>query len=241
MLQVGCASAASTVTSASCSALRPRNGPPLAVSRRRSTSRSAATDERRHWCSAQCSLSTGTSSAPGTSRSGCTTGPAAIRLSLLARARRLPERSVSIVTARPANPTTPLTTTSAGSATRARSATTSTPGKRRRDLATGGFIGHRHQRRRATPRLLDHGSGRTPHRQRHDLVRAGHAGILGLDDLDRLGADRSGRPGDRHAGRRRHQLLRAPSRVRPRASGSTPRAARTGTRRNGPARHRGPG
>ena len=39
---------------------------------------------------AQCSLSTGTSSAPGVARSGCTTGPAAIRLSLLARASRLP-------------------------------------------------------------------------------------------------------------------------------------------------------
>ena len=48
---------------------------------------------------AQCSLSTGTSSAPGVARSGCTTGPAAIRLSLLARARRLPARSVAIVTA----------------------------------------------------------------------------------------------------------------------------------------------
>ena len=41
---------------------------------------SNAIDERRHWCTAQCSLSTGTSSAPGVERSGCTTGPAAIRL-----------------------------------------------------------------------------------------------------------------------------------------------------------------
>ena len=91
---VGWASASSTVTSASSSAVRPRNGPPLAVSTSRATSRSASTDERRHWWTAQCSLSTGTSSAPGVGRSGCTTGPAAIRLSLLASARRLPARSV---------------------------------------------------------------------------------------------------------------------------------------------------
>ena len=65
MLHVGWASAASTVTSASSAADRPRNGPPLAVSTSRATSRPASADERRHWCSAQCSLSTGTSSAPG--------------------------------------------------------------------------------------------------------------------------------------------------------------------------------
>ena len=87
---VGWANASSIDTSARLAALRPRNGPPLAVSTTRDTSRSALTDERRHWWTAQCSLSTGTSSAPGVARSGCTTGPAAIRLSLLASANRLP-------------------------------------------------------------------------------------------------------------------------------------------------------
>ena len=109
MLQVGWARASSTVTSASSS----RGAAP---------ERAAAGGEhdaghlavgghrrRRHWWTAQCSLSTGTSSAPGVARSGCTTGPAAIRLSLLASARRLPARSVARVTGRPAKPTTPLT------------------------------------------------------------------------------------------------------------------------------------
>ena len=82
-------------------------------------------DERRHWCNAQCSESTGTSSAPSTSRNGCTTGPAAIRLSLLASPSRHPFDSVAMVTGRPAKPTTPLITTSAMSHISVASATTS--------------------------------------------------------------------------------------------------------------------
>ena len=54
----GCASACSGVTSASSSRVRPRNGPPLAVRTRLSGSPSCA-----HWKSAECSLSTGISSA----------------------------------------------------------------------------------------------------------------------------------------------------------------------------------
>ena len=90
IVHVGWASASSTVTSASSAA-------------RAATERAAAGGEhdprrprgrrrsptRRHWWTAQCSLSTGTSSAPGVARSGCTTGPAAIRLSLLASAEPL--------------------------------------------------------------------------------------------------------------------------------------------------------
>ena len=45
---------------------------------------------RRHWCTAQCSESTGMISAPGVARTRCTTGPAAMSDSLLARARRRP-------------------------------------------------------------------------------------------------------------------------------------------------------
>ena len=58
MSQVGCASACSGVTSCSSSRLRPRNGPPLAVSTSRRTS--SARPPRRHCASALCSESTGT-------------------------------------------------------------------------------------------------------------------------------------------------------------------------------------
>ena len=59
MFQVGCASASSGVTFVSSSRVRPRNGPPLAVSTRLSGSPSCA-----HWKSAECSLSTGISAPP---------------------------------------------------------------------------------------------------------------------------------------------------------------------------------
>ncbi len=65
---------------------------------------------------------------PSVARNGRTTGPAAIRLSLLASPSRLPARSVSTVTGSPANPTTPLITTSADDTRSASSAMTSTPG-----------------------------------------------------------------------------------------------------------------
>src|SRR3954447_2122972 len=129
MFQVGCWSACSTPTSARSAAVRPRNGPPLAVRTILDSSRPGCPLERRPWCTAQCSLSTGTSSAPAVDRSGCTTGAPAIRLSLLASARRLPACRVRTVTDRPANPTTPLTTTSAASTRSARSATTSANGR----------------------------------------------------------------------------------------------------------------
>ena len=57
--QVGCASASSTVTSASSARVRPRNGPPDAVSTTECTARGARPS--RHWKSAECSLSTGRS------------------------------------------------------------------------------------------------------------------------------------------------------------------------------------
>ena len=62
MSHVGCASASSTVTSASSARVRPRNGPPDAVSTSFSTvpGRSPASS----WCSAECSESTGRICAP---------------------------------------------------------------------------------------------------------------------------------------------------------------------------------
>ena len=56
--KLGWASACSGVTSASSAALRPRNGPPDAVSTRRRTS--PWEPARRHCASAECSESTGT-------------------------------------------------------------------------------------------------------------------------------------------------------------------------------------
>ena len=109
---VGWASASATVTARSRSAVQPRNGPPDAVSSRRATSVVACTAAR-HWCTAQCSESTGTISAPGVRRAFCTTGAPAMSDSLLASARRFPASSAAIVTGRPAKPTTALRTTSA--------------------------------------------------------------------------------------------------------------------------------
>ena len=58
MSHVGWAIACSGVTSASSARVRPRNGPPLAVSTSRRTS--SAAPARRHWARALCSESTGT-------------------------------------------------------------------------------------------------------------------------------------------------------------------------------------
>jgi len=109
--QVGWAKASATVTAARSERLRPRNGPPLAVSTRRATS--PAEPLRRHWWMAQCSESTGRISAPGVRRTPATAGAPAISDSLLARASRFPAPRAARVTGSPANPTTPLTTTSA--------------------------------------------------------------------------------------------------------------------------------
>ena len=68
----GWASACSGVTSASSARVRPRNGPPLAVTTSRRTS--SARPPRRHWAMAECSLSTGTIW-PGAA-SALTSGPA---------------------------------------------------------------------------------------------------------------------------------------------------------------------
>src|SRR5580704_4094581 len=110
--QVGWASASCTVAVPSLSAGQSRKGPPDAVSSKRATSVVPCT-EARHWCSAQCSESTGTISAPGVLRAFCTTGAPAMRDSLLAKARRRPASSAAIVTGSPAKPTTALSTTSA--------------------------------------------------------------------------------------------------------------------------------
>ena len=106
--QVGWAIACSGVTSASSSRVRPRKGPPLAVSTRRRTS--SGEPPRRHWASALCSESTGTIW-PGFARSS-TSGPPMMSDSLLARASVLPASSAASVGRSPTAPVMPLSTTS---------------------------------------------------------------------------------------------------------------------------------
>jgi len=113
--QVGCCIAWSGVTWASSSRVRPRNGPPLAVSTSRRTS--AGPPLRRHWAIAECSESTGWIwSGPA---SALTSGPPTISDSLLARASVLPASSAASVGARPIEPVMPFRTTSASPAARA--------------------------------------------------------------------------------------------------------------------------
>jgi hypothetical protein len=113
---VGCASASSTVTSASSARERPRNGPPDAVS----TSEWTVSGLRpsRHWKSAECSESTGSSSPPPRSRAASARSPAATRLSLFASASVTPCSSAQSVAPTPAKPTTALRTTSGSAAWR---------------------------------------------------------------------------------------------------------------------------
>ena len=93
--QVGCVSACSTVTSSSSARVRPRNGPPDAVSVSRSTvpGRSPSIS----WCSAECSESTGMSCAPVASHSAITSSPPTTSDSLLASATSMPSVSATIV------------------------------------------------------------------------------------------------------------------------------------------------
>ena len=163
----------------------------------RATSASGRALLRRHWCTAQCSLSTGTSSAPGVARNGCTTGPAAIRLSLFASARRLPAASVARVTGSPANPTTALTTTSAALHHIGHLADDLTPGSA---AATSARLAGSATATSCRPELAglrDDRVGRRTDPEPDDLVGLG----LGADHLERLRPDRPRRPGDRHPDR----------------------------------------
>jgi hypothetical protein len=109
MSQVGWASASAGVTSASSARVRPRNGPPEAVSTSRRTS--SGVPERSACAMAECSESTGTIW-PGAA-SLVTRSPPTIRDSLLASASVVPRSSTASVGARPTDPVMPLSTTSA--------------------------------------------------------------------------------------------------------------------------------
>ena len=162
MLQVGCASASSGVTSSSSSRVRPRNGPPDAV--RTSECDLSGARPSRHWNAAECSLSTGSSRPPPRSRAASASSPAATRLSLFASARSTPRSSAQSVRGRPAKPTTALRTTS-GSA-RSSSSVRSPP------VCVSG----------ASPSIGVRAGGGG------DELQLG----MRVDDLDRLAADRAG-------------------------------------------------
>ena len=90
MSHVGCASASAGPTSRRSSVVRPRNGPPDAVST--SDRIASACSPAVHCSSAECSESTGSSRRPERATSASTSGPPATSDSLLASARSAPER-----------------------------------------------------------------------------------------------------------------------------------------------------
>ena len=110
MRQLGWRSASATVTWASFSRGRLRNGPPEAVRIRRRTRERFS--PRRAWNMAECSLSTGMIFALRARASRITTSPAVTRVSLLASATRRPAETAASVGAKPAAPTIAETTTS---------------------------------------------------------------------------------------------------------------------------------
>ena len=91
-------------------ACRPRNGPPDAV--RTSDSTVSGSRPSRHWKSAECSLSTGSSRPPPRRCAATASSPAATRLSLFASASVTPCSSAHSVASTPAKPTMALRTTS---------------------------------------------------------------------------------------------------------------------------------
>src|SRR3972149_5925247 len=86
--QVGWLSASSTVARATRSGVHPRNGPPDAVRMRRRSALPPA--DAMHWSTALCSESMGTISPRPSRAAHSTSSPAMTRVSLLARATRLP-------------------------------------------------------------------------------------------------------------------------------------------------------
>ena len=110
MLQFGWATAWAGVTSSSSARALPRKGPPEPVSRIFFSS--PRPRPVRHWKMAECSLSTGTISAPQRFASAMTSSPAHTSVSLLARAMRFFARIASSVGRRPIAPETAVTTQS---------------------------------------------------------------------------------------------------------------------------------
>jgi len=116
MRQFGCAHASSGVTPARSSTGRRRNGPPDAVriSRRMPARAGSPTyPGGRHWNTALCSLSIGSSVAPPSRAARMKTSPPITSASLLAIRSRLPARAAASVGSSPAAPTMAASTVSA--------------------------------------------------------------------------------------------------------------------------------
>ena len=111
MVQLGWRRASARVFPAISPRVRPKKGPPEQVSSRRRTS-PRSRQPWRHWKMAECSLSTGTISTPRRRAAAITSSPAQTRVSLLARATRLPASMAARVGRRPTIPTTAVTTVS---------------------------------------------------------------------------------------------------------------------------------
>ena len=109
MEKFGWARACCGVTSARSARLRPRNGPPLAVTTRRRTS--SARPPRRLCAMALCSESTGTIWSGAAA--ALTSGPPMMSDSLFASASTDPASRAARVGRRPIDPVIPLSTTSA--------------------------------------------------------------------------------------------------------------------------------
>ena len=187
MSHVGWARASSTATSASSSRVRPRNGPPLAVSTSRATSPRAP--PRSAWYNAECSESTGTISPPPRWRAARTTGPPAMRLSLFARASRFPDSSAAMVAGKPANPTTALRTTSTSSSA---ASSARAPGSSRPDRARSAATSN-------SAACASRSAVLRPAAERDDLPLARMALLVTAHDVERLRADGPCRPEDRDA------------------------------------------
>ena len=127
--QLGWATASPGVMAPNVAPSRSRNGPPEAVRISRSTA--PAGSPTKHWNRAECSESTGTTTAPERAAAASTKAPATTSDSLLASATVRPASTAASVGASPAAPTMAATTTSASTAPSWRTASapawTSTP------------------------------------------------------------------------------------------------------------------
>ena len=118
MVQLGCRRASAFVIFPTSFRDIPRKGPPEQVRISRRISRRSA-QPCKHWKMAECSLSTGTISAPQCSASSITSSPAHTSVSLLASAMRFFARIAASVGFSPTMPTTAVTTVSASGSTAA--------------------------------------------------------------------------------------------------------------------------
>ena len=109
--QVGCLSACAGVTPSSAALGQVRNGPPLAVSKRRDTS--SGRRPSKHWKIALCSLSTGNTRTPLRRAASMITAPAITKISLDATAMSLPASIAASAGRSPAVPTIAISTRSA--------------------------------------------------------------------------------------------------------------------------------